>query len=547
MGIVNPEGYCSSAFTSIAQLVITSCFHITGSWVDEHTKSIRDNGIDTNYGTKIRVPEYSFESDFVSGLNESDDEGYPVRSKWTITLFFKGDQREFVHRWQTIGTWDTETNSGTSWSGHWNKLQKAYREGPEITEIIKRFEKRPAKCNIDPEKDEVFEGDNIKIKITDLKDESGQTSREFNRIIVHADHGRIKNGGPCEIGPEYKVFKVGDGNITVQYEAPQNCDNDKDKITVYNSCEVLPENKVSFRSTKQKDKISEKELTIKCYDAVLTITKTQHKEISTSEAEKKPDAGCTTEIKRRHDLEDVVEATIKINLKAEVMSDMPVLTDQKWVSYRPVNAELTKFNFNYNETEYDYRNTSGGKCDTSRGNESTLTIRREIINKPVVSELLGPSFIVAFDTKTNKAIKLNPGTSVIEYGFSHVESLNFRQWPKNDPDRSHTNTWKMEHFLFNLSPVEDPVPDPTGKINPGGVKEYLKGKVSDKVLASIPDIPIDAESANSAKIHPDQIVKTGDGINEFGGEGRKETEKQVKGGTEREVLTFKWNMKRNVK
>jgi hypothetical protein len=101
----------------------------------------------------------------------------------------------------------------------------------------------------------------------------------------------------------------------------------------------------------------------------------------------------------------------------------------------------------------------------------------------------------------------------------------------------------MEHYMFNLNPVEDQVSDPYGKLNPSGIREYMKGKVSEEVLANIPDLPIDEKSKNSARIHPDQLVKTGDGINEFGGEGRKLTEKPLKGGMEKEELTYKWNMK----
>ena len=84
----------------------------------------------------------------------------------TITLYFEGDQREFVHRWQTIGTWDTETNSGTSWHGHGNKLKNAYAAGPDITEIIRQFEKRPVGCTVTPEKNEVGIGQSIEIKIS---------------------------------------------------------------------------------------------------------------------------------------------------------------------------------------------------------------------------------------------------------------------------------------------------------------------------------------------------------------------------------------------
>ena len=552
MDIVSSSAYYPSIFMHVAELAITPCFHMTGRYVSEHTESIKNNGIDTNYGTKVRIPEYSFESDLVSGLLMYDDEGDPVRSKLTVKLYFEGEQRELVDQWQALGTQAKgltsidEPNIGTDWSGLCNKLEHEFKNGPGTDEIIRRFEKRPADCSIEPEKEEVDLGESIEIKLTDINDVSGQKSREFNRIVVHAEHGKIKNGKECDAGPEYKAFKIDKGSITVQYEAPDTCIAGSETITVYNSCEILPENKVPLSATKQKDKIAQKRIPINCPDAVLTITRTQRKEINTSIAEKKQISGCTADIKESHNLEDLIEVTVKISLKADIVNDMPVLTNQRWISYVPVKTEITKFILSYTEKDYKYRNNSGGACETSYGYEGNLTATRNTINKPVIMGVVGPSFTVVFDTKSNKAIKLNPGVCAIDFGFSHTETMNARKWPDDDPELSYTRDWKMEHYIFNLNPVEDQISDPYGQLNPSGIREYMKGKVSEEVLATIPDLPIDEKSKNSARVHPDQLVKTGDG-NSFGGEGRKVTEKQIKGGTEREELTYKWDMKLNKK
>jgi hypothetical protein len=548
MGIVGSTGYYSSVFTRVAELVIRPCFHITGKWVDEHTKSIKDNGIDTNFGTRIRVPEYSFESDFVSGLDEYNDEGRPVRSKLTIKLYFEGDQREFVHQWQTIGTWDTQTNSGTSWSGHGNKLKNAYAAGPDITEIVKRFEKRPVDCTINPEKKEVGIGQSIEIKITDLKDENHENSREFNRIVVHALNGTISNGEECDIGPDYKVFIVGNGTVTLHYEAPSDCETGKDKITVYNACEVLPVSKVPFNKTMLDEKIGEKEITISCYDAILTINKIQLREISTSESEEKQSKYCITTSKKRRELKDNIEATISIGLRADVSDEMPIFSNQEWVYYTPVSVDITRFDITYDDNQYSYSNSSGDDC-AGGGFENTLTKRRELINPRIPELALGPvtKWIVVFDTKTNKAIKLIPGGYSIDYGYNETESLAARQWPRQSKDNSYTKNLVEDHISFDVGPVEDPVPDPTGIINPSGIKDYLKGEVEDSILAMLPDIPLDDKSSEPSEIQPDLLVKGGNGITEFGGEGHKVTEKQMKGGTEREDLTFTWNMKRSTK
>ncbi|GAH05899.1 unnamed protein product, partial [marine sediment metagenome] len=132
-------------------------------------------------------------------------------------MYFEGEQREFVHRWQTQGTWDIPSNSGTTWNGHGNKLRNRYKEGPYIIEIMERFEKRPVDCQVTPDKEELNAGEVIDIELTDFRDVFGESSREFNRIIVNAYAGEIMNGEECNIGPDYKVFRVNDGAITVKY------------------------------------------------------------------------------------------------------------------------------------------------------------------------------------------------------------------------------------------------------------------------------------------------------------------------------------------
>jgi len=277
-------------------------------------------------------------------------------------------------------------------------------------------------------------------------------------------------------------------------------------------------------------------------NAVLTITKTYHHEINTSESETKPDTGCTTKIIKRIDLEDVVEATVKINLKSSMVLTA-IYANETVISYTPVSAEITKFTLRYNETKYDYRNTSGSDCDTIRGFESTLTNRRATTDEPVIFGVLGPDFEIAYDTRTNKALRMIPRALGINYGYNETESLNYRKWPKDDPKRSYTKDWDMRSCLFNIKPVEEEGADPDDETNSISLKEFMKGKIDNKALNNVPDMPIFLhESALSSRTSKDMEVKTGDGKTNFGGEGRKVTEKQVKGGTEKEELTYKWDM-----
>jgi hypothetical protein len=277
-------------------------------------------------------------------------------------------------------------------------------------------------------------------------------------------------------------------------------------------------------------------------EGVLTITKTYRYEVNTSEAEKKPVAGCTADIRKRHDLEEVVEATIKINLKAGGMVLDAIYEGTRSVSYTPVSAEITRFILNYNETEYDFRNTSGGACDSSKGFENTLTNRRVITKEPVLFGILGPDFEITFDKKTNKALRLWPRSLSITYGYCQTEAMNAREWPKNDPESSYTNSWKMDGMLL-LDAVEEQDSETSDEIDAMGLREFLKGKVDKNLLNNVPDIPIYVgRPLDESRGYSDLNVTTGNGLTNFGGQGRKFNEKQIKGGTEKEELTYKWDM-----
>ena len=550
MGIVNPEAFPYSIFTRLAEMMTQPCFHFTTkAFIEEEMRKAQDDGIDvSDWLTDYREPEYSFDADFVSGLDEYNDEGRPVRSKLTISMYFNGEQREFVHRWQTLGTWEISNNSGTSWSGHGNKLRSAYENGPDTEEIIERFEKRPLNCTISPEKEEVAMGESIEVKIDDFKDLFALDSREFNRIIVHALHGKIRNGENCDIGPDYKVFLVKDGTITVQYNAPDDCEAVKDRITVYNSCDVLPEAKTPLQTTSMDERIAEKEIKINCFDALLTITKRSNREIRTSEHEKRPDGSCTNETRKSHDLQETIDATIKISLKVERSADMP-LYNQRWVYYSPVTVSITKFDLTSSERQYSYGSLTGGNCENS-GFETILSRKKILQNSRIAGNppVEMTKWIVAYDAKTNKALKIIPGGYVVNYDLSEEESLQSKKWPEDRSNPSYTKNRILNNLSFGVGPVEDAVPDPAGNIKPDWMTEYLKDKVGEKKATQIPIIlPMPEQTAESAKIQPDVLVKSGNGITQFGGEGRKTNEKQLKGGSEREDLVYTWNMKLTTK
>ncbi|MBW1671909.1 MAG: hypothetical protein JRJ40_11035 [Deltaproteobacteria bacterium] len=78
------------------------------------------------------------------------------------------------------------------------------------------FEKRPVKAKIKLEHKDVFANEMVMLEIDGLVDEEGVRTREFDRIIVCPDKGRIdskllKSGEQWEMDPKCGVFRVGKG------------------------------------------------------------------------------------------------------------------------------------------------------------------------------------------------------------------------------------------------------------------------------------------------------------------------------------------------
>jgi len=65
----------------------------------------------------------------------------------------------------------------------------AIRQDKPIENLLWDFEKQPSQCDINPDKEELFPGQEIRVKISSFVDVEGRKSREFNRIVVQAVDG----------------------------------------------------------------------------------------------------------------------------------------------------------------------------------------------------------------------------------------------------------------------------------------------------------------------------------------------------------------------
>jgi hypothetical protein len=261
------EAFCSNMFCKLAEQcsACSNCFHFQKLQTEMLDWQSQNSDI-MNIGSGWSFPEYAFKVDFVSGLPPEEVHpvnGRPVVSRLTVEMYFLGEEEELVHHWTSLGTLSTDRLSQTTGSGLDRQLSKLIRNGTPYNVLAWSFEKKPDQCRVEPEKEEVREGEEIDIVLSDFRDALQQPSREFNRILVHAYEGKILNGERCAAGPDYRVFRLDEQPITVRYRAPKNGDANSDKVTVYNSCEILPLEKSPLRVTSPHKEIATCDLRLK--------------------------------------------------------------------------------------------------------------------------------------------------------------------------------------------------------------------------------------------------------------------------------------------
>ena len=546
MGIMAYEDAFRISLQNYLQQNLTrECFHFLQSegvdhFVEQDTTSLSNAGND-NIWVPIDLPphEYSFEAAFVSGINESTEEGRPIRSRLMVKMYFEGEQRELVHQWQTEGTWDVVSNSGTSSHGHFNKLIRALRD-PDIMEIIEKFEKQPTHCTAKPEKEHVNPGEVITIKITDIRDAYGDKSREFNRLLIQAYSGEIINGEPCDVGPDYKAFRVNDGTIEVKYRAPSGCEDMTDRITVYNSCDILPKEKIPMGETHMQFRILEKTLYINCFDATLTIRGARDKNLQTAKQEDSTDGSCTTHYEDKHQLNEHIDAEIVIGFKQMESQDIPPL-NQTIKYFQPVKVRLTKFAYNCKENKTMTATPKGMNCAGGYStiiNDTRHQQHYEITDKQ--NATMAP-WLVVFDNETDKAVKIVPAGFEITYDIGEEEIVESTRVAANGTPKKETKESHKEYTrTFAVGPVGEEIDDPTIKQSDTWMQDYLKRQGID--LPAGVELPKVSNEETIEKIKPDILVSSGDGRKNFGGHGQRSITEQLDHGSSIEHLNYEWHM-----
>jgi len=218
-----------------------------------------------------KPPEYIFKGSYEAnieggGLIEySDGSKKPVTAKMELRLYYNGNSPELIREWSS-------ENSNNYPHALFNKLKTPKSLNP----IFEEFEKRPVSIDVEvPTQEELCEKGTGMIVLSGFKDAGGNASREFNRIVVSIYRGKILNGADSDYGPDYKVFNVGEGEVRVEYQPPEDKDDGYEWLRVYNSCDILPKEKHPLSATAPDELIVDQHFPIVCgfYKGTITVSK----------------------------------------------------------------------------------------------------------------------------------------------------------------------------------------------------------------------------------------------------------------------------------
>jgi len=216
-------------------------------------------------------PEYVFQGSYEANLkggriiDYGDDYKKPIISRMTIQLYYNGNPLELVQEWSTEHTVNYPR-------AVWHKLGIPKNLNP----ILYDFEKRPVSCDVKlPSAEELCENGTGEIELSNFRDENGNQSRNFNRLLVSIYKGEILNGETSDLGPDYKVFTVGDGTIKVKYRPPADKDDGYEWLRIYSSCHILPPEKYPYSRTLTDKLIIDQRFPIMCgiYKGQIMVTK----------------------------------------------------------------------------------------------------------------------------------------------------------------------------------------------------------------------------------------------------------------------------------
>jgi hypothetical protein len=397
--------------------------------------------------------------------------------------------------------------------------------------LLKGYERIPETAQIDVPKDQVEAGETETITLSKLFDKDGRQTQWWQRLCVHIEKGKILNAEKVEVddGKNYYIFRADKGTVKISYQAPDDCNKVREKLTVFNCCEKREPS--SYFGLYPKKEIGRKEFDIVCRRWELTITSSSEKRYRYDYTR----GGHTI----RHTDDEVISAKVSLPLMLDYLLDVPN-EGQRWEYYHALSRDLSFFSATSNSERFN-RSDYG-----DYGSETTHTVHKTPSGAKFDSPFLNDVVILAFDKKTGKAVKATIPLYGISYTWNVEDKLHTVQWsPKSGKREENKENPRKENVDYYTRPVEDPITDPT--VKPGGTKDYVDELFRQRGLTPPANIPV-KEKTKVSKINPDFLVKNGDGTTSFGGEGKKTTfTPGLPGSTRREEKIFRWELKRSKK
>jgi len=261
------------------------------------------------------------------------------------------------------------------------------------------------------------------------------------------------------------------------------------------------------------------------YDARINVKKTYDKLLQTS------DENTKDEQVNNHFINESIEASATIYLTLTETMDMPVL-NQTWQYFKPTSVSISSISYNCQENKY----MAGPKYETNVEYDRSVN-KQELEGKQTVKQM---PWMLVIDNETKKAVKLIPAGYSIRYEINETERINSVIYSENGPERESSSTSKTRSKSFKLGPVAEEIPDPTIKTSDTWIRDYLE-----KQGVDLPDgvpIPKVSNQQTVKEIHPDILVKFGDGKTSFSGEGSRKIEKELENGKQEENLHYSWSM-----
>ena len=291
---------------------------------------------DREWGSDVK-PQYYFELTFETGLGGVEQFEYlgvmdPLRSRLTISLYYDGDEPELVKTWQT----NSKSNMFRSHRGRMLSQTGELGKDKPMENVCRDWERTPVTCQVKPGKEMVEEGEEIRVDLTNFTDGKGESSREFNRIIVQVAWGEILNGVQFSGNPKMAIFKVGEGTIDVQYKAPDETALGADMMTVFSCCEVGKESVFPLEETQPRDRIAQQEIPIARPGVTVQVTrKSSH----------------TTDFTEKKELATV--STTKWTETSEVTISMTLAENPRvGVSFDPATMQMKPSRYEYELAHY---------------------------------------------------------------------------------------------------------------------------------------------------------------------------------------------------